>query len=36
LRDTGNDTQSQSMFRREQDVSKWISTPQFRALELAA
>jgi len=24
------------MFRREQDVSKWISTPQFRALELAA
>ena len=36
LRDTGNDTQAQSMFRREQDVSKWISTPQFRALELAA
>jgi len=36
LRETGNDTQAQSMFRREQDVSKWISTPQFRALELAA
>ena len=36
LRKTGNDTQAQSMFRREQDVSKWISTPQFRALELAA
>jgi len=36
LRETGNDTQAQSMFRREQDVSRWISTPQFRALELAA
>ena len=36
LRETGNDTQAQSMFKREQDVSKWISTPQFRALELAA
>ena len=36
LKETGNDTQAQSMFRREQDVSKWISTPQFRALELAA
>ena len=36
LRETGNDTQAQSMFRREQDVSKWVSTPQFRALELAA
>jgi len=36
LRETGNDTQAMSMFRREQDVSKWISSPQFRALELAA
>lgn len=36
LKSTKNDTQAQSMFKREQDVSKWISTPQFRALELAA
>ena len=36
LRNTRNDTQAQSMFKREQDVSKWISTSQFRALELAA
>jgi hypothetical protein len=36
LRETGNDTQAQSMFRREQDVSKWIASPQFYALELAA
>ena len=36
LNSTDNDTQAQSMFKREQDVSKWISSPQFRALELAA
>ena len=29
LRNTGNDTQAVSMFSREQEVSKWISTPQF-------
>ena len=29
LRDTGNDTGAVSMFSREQEVSKWISTPQF-------
>ena len=33
LRNTGNDTQAVSMFSREQEVSKWISTPQF--LEVA-
>ena len=33
LRNTGNDTQAVSMFAREQEVSKWISTPQF--LEVA-
>jgi len=27
LRNTGNDTQAVSMFSREQEVSKWISTP---------
>ena len=29
LRNTGNDTVAVSMFSREQEVSKWISTPQF-------
>jgi len=29
LRNTGNDTRAVSMFAREQEVSKWISTPQF-------
>ena len=32
LRNTGNDTAAQSMWSREQEVSKWISTPQFRAI----
>ena len=32
LRNTGNDTEAQSMWSREQEVSKWISTPQFRAI----
>ena len=34
LRNTGNDTASVSMWKREHEVSKWISSPQF--LQLAA
>ena len=34
LRDTGNDTKAVSMLAREQEVSKWVSSPAF--LELAA
>ena len=30
LRDTGNDTQAQSMFNREQEVSRWVSSQQFK------
>ena len=32
LRNTRNDTQAISMWKREQEVSKWISTPQFQQL----
>ena len=32
LRRTGNDTQAQSLWKREQDVAGWINTPQFREL----
>lgn len=32
LRNTGNDTEAQSMWAREQEVAKWIEAPQFRAL----
>ena len=32
LRNTGNDTEAQSMWAREQEVSKWISSSQFKAL----
>jgi len=35
LRNTGKDTVSQSMWTREQEVSKWISTPEFRQLVAA-
>jgi len=35
LRNTGKDTESQSMWTREQEVSKWISTPEFRHLVAA-
>ena len=35
LRNTGKDTVSQSMWAREQEVSKWISTPEFKKLEAA-
>jgi len=34
LRNTGNDTKAVSMLAREQEVSKWVSSPEF--LELAA
>ena len=34
LRNTGNDTANVSMWKREHEVSKWISSPQF--LQLAA
>jgi len=32
LRNTGNDTQAISMFKREIDVAGWIDTPQFQAI----
>ena len=32
LRNTGNDTVAQSMWAREQEVAKWISSPQFQAV----
>ena len=35
LRNTGNDTNSVSMWLREQEVNKWVSTPQFKALVAA-
>lgn len=35
LRRTGNDTQAQSMWKREQEVAGWINTPQFRELAAA-
>ena len=32
LRNTGNDTEAQSMWAREQEVAKWIDSPQFQSL----
>ena len=32
LRNTGNDTTAQSMWSREQEVSKWISSPDFQRI----
>ncbi len=32
LRNTGNDTAAQSMWKREQEVSQWIASPQFQAV----
>jgi hypothetical protein len=32
LRNTGNDTEAQSMWAREQEVAKWIDSPQFQAV----
>jgi len=35
LRNTGKDTASQSMWARESEVTKWISTPEFKQLVAA-
>ena len=35
-RNTGNDTQAISMFKREIEVASWIDTSQFKSLEMAA
>ena len=35
LRNTGKDTESQSMWSREQEVTKWISSPEFKQLVAA-
>ena len=35
LRNTGRDTAPQSMWARENEVTKWISTPQFKQLVAA-
>lgn len=35
VRNTGKDTAAQSMWKREQEVSKWISTPEFKQLVAA-
>jgi heme-degrading monooxygenase HmoA len=35
LRNTGNDTNSVSMWLREQEVTKWVSSPQFKELVAA-
>ena len=35
MRNTGNDTGAETMWKREHDVAKWISTPQFRELVAA-
>ena len=35
MRNTGNDTQAQTMWNREQEVSKWVSSPQFKQLAAA-
>jgi len=36
LKEMGNDTESLSMWNREQEVSKWISSNEFKKLELVA
>ena len=36
LKNTGNDTQSESMWKREQEVNKWISSDRFQRLLQAA
>ena len=35
LRNTGRDTSAQSMWARENEVTKWISTPEFKKLVAA-
>ena len=36
LKEMGNDTECLSMWAREQEVSKWISSNEFKKLELVA
>jgi hypothetical protein len=35
IRNTGFDTRAETMWRREQEVAKWISSPQFKSLVAA-
>lgn len=35
LRRTGNDTQAQNLWKREQEVAGWVNTPQFREMVAA-
>ncbi len=35
LRNTGHDTKAESMWKREQEVAKWINSPQFKQLVAA-
>ena len=35
LRNTGHDTRAESMWKREQEVAKWINSPQFKQLVAA-
>lgn len=35
MRQTGNDTAAETMWKREHDVAKWISTPEFKQLVAA-
>jgi hypothetical protein len=35
IRNTGNDTQAETMWKREQEVAKWISAPRFKQLLVA-
>jgi hypothetical protein len=32
MRNTGNDTEAQTMWSREQEVSKWVSSPEFQRI----
>jgi hypothetical protein len=35
IRNTGFDTKAETMWRREQEVAKWVSSPQFKQLLVA-
>ena len=35
IRNTGFDTKAETMWKREQEVAKWISSPQFKSLLVA-
>ena len=32
MRNNGNDTEAQTMWSREQEVSKWVSSPEFQRI----